>query len=218
MNKQVDFERVLSILSDEVKRYDVPFVEFLKVQTKDPFKILVAVVLSSRTKDELTAKVCSRLFKIVNDVVGLNSLSVEMIEKLIYPVGFYKTKAKNLKKISEILISKDLSGFDTVEKLLLLPGVGRKSANLIVSQVFLKPGICVDTHVHKIVNRLGFVSTKTPNETELKLKKMIKEKYWSEINNVFVPFGQFICRPVSPFCSKCPIEMFCNKVGVDKNR
>ncbi len=185
----------------------------------DPFKVLVSTLLSLRTKDDTTKEASLNLFKQADTPKKLSLLSEEEIEKLIYPVGFYKTKAKNLKKISKILIDKYSSRVpDKLEELLALPNVGRKTANLVLSKGYNKAAICVDIHVHRISNRLGLVKTKNPKETEFELMRILPKKYWIEYNDLLVPFGQNICRPISPFCSKCPISGFCDRVGVEHFR
>ncbi len=185
----------------------------------DPFKVLVSTILSLRTKDDTTKKASLRLFKQADTPEKLAALSEEEIKKLIYPVGFYKTKAENLKKIADILIKNYSSKVpDKLEDLLELPNVGRKTANLVLSKGYNKAAICVDVHVHRISNRLGLIKTRNPKETEFALMKILPEKYWIEYNDLLVPFGQNICRPVSPFCSRCPIDNFCDKVGVEQFR
>ena len=141
------------------------------------------------------------------------------IEKLIYPVGFYKTKAKHLKQLPIILKQEFNNKIpETIEELIKLPGVGRKTANLVVTIAFNKPGICVDTHVHKIMNRIGYIETKTPYETEMRLRDKLPKKYWKTINSILVAFGQNLCTPISPHCSNCPINKYCNRLGVKKSR
>lgn len=215
--KHVD--NIFAILDKIVPRLDVPVVELIESQTRDPFKILVATVLSARTKDGMTAKVCMRLFKKVSKPADLMSLSESDIQNLIYPVGFYKNKATYLKKIPFVLKER----FDgiiptTVDELIQLPGVGRKTANLVVAVAFKKPAICVDIHVHRMSNRLGLVRTKTPYETEMRLRKKLPKKYWLKINNYFVAYGQAICTPVSPWCSKCALQKYCKQIHVTSTR
>ncbi len=185
----------------------------------DPYKVLVSTVLSLRTKDATTMEASLRLFEVADTVEKLNTLEEHEIEKLIYPVGFYKTKAKNLKKIAEIIIEKyDSNVPDDMDNLLSLPNVGRKTANLVLAKGYGIPAICVDVHVHRISNRLGLIKTKDPLETEMKLREILPKKYWIEYNDLLVPFGQNICKPISPFCSLCPLSEFCDKIGVDKSR
>lgn len=219
MTKPVDIEQIISILKKHVVDFDVPVVDLINIQTKDPFKVLIATILSARTKDEVTAKVCGRLFEKITAPDDFKQLSEQRIEKLIYPVGFYKTKAKHLKLLPSVLDA-EFAGVipSTVDELVKLPGVGRKTANLVVAVAFSKPAICVDIHVHRINNRLGYVKTTTPFETEMELRAKLPKKHWKTYNSVFVAFGQHLCRPVSPKCSVCPIAEYCNKVGVTTTR
>lgn len=215
----VDIDKVVRILKKEVKTYDVPIVELIEVQTKDPFKVLVATILSARTKDQTTAAACRRLFEKVKKPQDLKKLTIKQIEKLIYPVGFYHNKAKHLKELPDVL--DELYGNKvphTVEELVKLPGVGRKTANLVVAVAHVKPAICVDIHVHRISNRLGYVKTKTPLETEMALRKKLPKKHWITYNTIFVMFGQNLCTPISPKCSICPIYDQCNRIGVKTSR
>ena|SRR3989344_3612488 len=210
-------EDIFKILKKETKKYKVPVIEFIKVQKKDPFRILIATILSARTNDRTTAEVCKRLFKKVKNFRDLDKLNVKEIEKLIYPVGFYRNKAKSLKKLPAKI--KELKGIPrNIDDLLKLPGVGRKTANLVLVNAFDKDAIGVDVHVHRISNRLGYVKTKNPEETEKALRKKLPRRYWKDINRLFVMLGQNICKPVSPYCSKCPINKYCKKVGVKKRR
>lgn len=206
---------IYKILEKEVKTYDVPIVDLIKVQTNDPFKVLIATILSARTKDETTAVVCKKLFKKINSFNDLKKIDQDKLVKLLYPVGFYKTKAKHLKELP-IKINELFDGQipETVEELVKLPGVGRKTANLVVVIAFDKPGICVDTHVHRIMNRFGYVRTKTPLETEMTLRKKLPTKYWLGINSMLVAFGQNLCRPISPKCDICPVYQHCQRIGL----
>ena len=215
----VDIDSIYLTLKKETKNYKVPVVDLVEIQTKDPFKVLLATILSARTKDETTLKAVKKLFPKVKKPSDLNKLSKENIEKLIYPVGFYHNKAEHLKKFP-LVLKREFNNIipSTVEELVKLPGVGRKTANLVVAVAFNKPAICVDTHVHTITNRLGYVHTKNPLKTELQLRKKLPKKYWITFNSILVAFGQNLCRPVSPFCSKCPINRYCNKVGVTTHR
>lgn len=212
----------IDLLIVKLREAYLSFVEPVVTQIakdNDPFKVLVSTVLSLRTKDDTTKKASLNLFKQADTPEKLASLSEKEIKNLIYPVGFYKTKAKNLKKISTILIDKYSSKVpDNLEDLLALPNVGRKTANLVLSKGYNKAAICVDIHVHRISNRLGLLKTKNPKETEFELMRILHRKYWIEYNDLLVPFGQNICRPVSPFCSKCPIYGFCDRVGVEQSR
>ena len=217
--KNVNIDSIYRILSKEVKNYKVPVVDLIKIKTQSHFKVLVATILSARTKDETTIKVCERLFEKVKDVNDFEKLSEAEIEKLIYPVGFYRTKAKHLKKLPKVL-NEEFNGKipSEIDALLKLPGVGRKTANLVRAVAFKKPALAIDVHCHRIFNRLGYIQTKTPFETEMKLMEKLPKKYWEKINSIFVAFGQHLCRPVSPHCSKCPIIKHCNQVSVKKKR
>jgi endonuclease-3 len=155
----------------------------------------------------------------VSSSEDLERISHKELARIIFPVGFYNTKAKHLKELPKILKTLFQNKIpESVDELVKLPGVGRKTANLVVSVAFNKPAICVDTHVHKIMNRLGYIKTKTPFETEMILRKKLPKKYWISINSMLVSFGQHLCRPISPHCSICPIERYCNKVGVKNSR
>jgi exodeoxyribonuclease-3 len=208
-------DEVYPLLEKEVTGYkDLPIVDLIAVQTRDPFKVLVATILSARTKDETTAKASARLFKKASDPESLAQLSEEAIAKLIYPVGFYKNKARFLRELPAALEA--LGGYipDTIDDLVKLPGVGRKTANLVVAVAFNKPAICVDTHVHRIMNIWGYVETKTPLETEMALRQKLPEKYWIRINSILVAFGQAVCKPVRPHCDRCIIQELCPQIGV----
>jgi len=210
---------VIEILRRETKKWDIPIVTLMSQTERNPFKILIATVLSLRTKDEVTAKAADRLFQVADNPYDMMKLDGEEIAALIYPVGFYRRKAKNIKEICKVLIDKyDGKVPDDIDELLKLPGVGRKTANLVVTLGYGKPGICVDTHVHRISNRLGYVDTKTPEETEFALRKKLPKEYWIEINDLLVSLGQHICHPTSPKCSQCPIKEYCEKRGVKRSR
>ncbi|MDK2791111.1 MAG: endonuclease [Methanothermococcus sp.] len=171
------------------------------------FKVLVSTILSARTKDETTEKVSKELFKKVKSPEDLINIDLKELENLVYPSGFYRTKAKNLKKLGEILVKNYNSKVPkNIEELVKLPGVGRKTANLVVTLAFDNYGICVDTHVHRICNRWDYVNTDTPEETEMELRKKLHKKYWKEINNLLVVFGREICSPV-PKCKTCYDEV-----------
>ena len=210
----IDIDHFINILVEEVRNYQVPVVDLIAVQTRDPFKVLVATILSARTKDETTAKASARLFKKVSDMDGLESLDETTIAKLIYPVGFYKNKAKYLKELPVAIEQFGGRIPDSVDELTRLPGVGRKTANLVVAVAFNKPAICVDTHVHRIMNIWGYVQTKTPLETEMVLRQKLPEKYWIKINSILVAFGQATCKPVRPHCDRCIIASQCPQIGV----
>lgn len=209
---------VIRILKREFRKYRVPIVTEVSWR-KDPFHVLTSCILSLRTKDETTAQAFRRLRKIAKTPKQLMNLSVKEIEKAIYPVGFYKTKARRLKEIGKVLVEKYKGKVpDEIDELLKLKGVGRKTANLVVSLGYNKPGICVDTHVHRISNRLGYVKTKNPHETEFALRKKLPKRYWIIYNDLLVTWGQNVCVPISPFCSRCAIRKYCKRAGVKRSR
>lgn len=215
----VNIDAIYTILKKEVINYKVPIVDLIKIQTNDPERVLIATILSARTKDQTTAAACKKLFAKISRVMDLEHISEKEIEQLIYPVGFYKTKAKHLKQLPAILKEKFGEKIpETVEELIKLPGVGRKTANLVVAVGFQKPGMCVDTHVHRITNRLGYVTTKNPFQTEMALRKKLPKQYWEKINSMLVAFGQHTCTPISPHCSRCPIRKYCKRVDVTTSR
>ncbi len=205
-------EKMLKLV--DASKTHTPIVDLIAVQTKDPFKVLVATILSARTKDEVTAKAAGRLFATAPDCEALARLSVEEINKLIYPVGFYKAKAGYLAQLPRALANFAGQVPDAIDDLVTLPGVGRKTANLVRSVAFGKPAICVDTHVHRITNIWGYVQTKTPLETEMALRDQLPGQYWLTINSILVAFGQAICKPVAPHCDVCPVDQLCPKIGV----
>lgn len=186
---------------------------------RDPFKVLIACILSLRTQDSTTEKASERLFRLASTPEAMAELPVKDIEKAIYPVSFFRIKSVRIKEMSHELVGKYGSKVpDEIEELLKLKGVGRKTANLVATLGYNKPGICVDTHVHRITNRWGYVRTKTPEETEFTLREKLPLKYWKEINGLLVALGQGICRPLSPYCSKCAIARYCARVGVVRSR
>ena len=209
---------IVTILKRENKKYIVPIVTIVSM-TKSPFMVLISCILSLRTKDKVTAEASNRLFKLADNPQKMLGLSIKNIEKAIYPVGFYKTKAKRIKEICRVLLD-DYEGVvpNEIDELLKLNGVGRKTANLTVTLGYGKLGICVDTHVHRISNRLGLVKTKTPEQTEFALRKKLPQKHWLFYNDLLVTYGQNLCVPISPWCSKCKIFKYCKRVGVKKSR
>ena len=187
-----------------------PIIDLVAAQTHDPFRVLVGTILSARTQDGTTAEACERLFQSVRTSADLKQISHEELERLIFPVGFYRTKAKHLKMLPEVLGEKFGGRIpDTVEELCELPGVGRKTANLVVVLGFNGYGICVDVHVHRICNRLGLIRTRDPLETEMTLRKILPKRYWQTWNSYLVSFGQTRCRPIHPRCDTCPIRQWC---------
>ena len=210
---------VIRKIKHYVKDLPTPIVELIEAQTKDPFKVLVTTILSARTKDETTTAVVKKLFKKINRASDFRKYSVTQIEKLIYPVGFYKNKARFLKELPDVLDEKFSGDIpSTIDELVQLPGVGRKTANLVVAVAFSKPAICVDVHVHRISNRLGYIVTETPFETEMLLRDILPKRYWKTYNTYLVAFGQHTCRPLSPKCSQCPVKKYCKRVGVTSKR
>jgi endonuclease-3 len=215
--------RIMPVLEHASLAWRMPWVEEDVSRKRDPFRVLVACILSLRTKDETTAVASNRLFALADTPETLAALPVETVEKAIYPVGFYRNKARAILDISNTLAAGHAGHDagqvpDTMEGLLSLRGVGRKTANLVLSAGFGKPAICVDTHVHRITNRWGYVSTKTPDETETALREKLPPRFWKPINRLLVMFGQNVCKPVSPICSACPIGELCERVGVGKAR
>ncbi len=210
-----DIDNFLSTLEKEVASYQVPVVDLIAVQTKDSYRILVATILSARTRDEVTAKAAARLFKKAPNLNNLSKLAAEDIESLINPVGFFRNKASYLSKLPAVIAEKYNGKIpETVEDLCQLPGVGRKTANLVVAVAFKKPAICVDTHVHRIMNIWGYVNTKTPLETEMALREKLPGKHWLKVNSILVAFGQGTCKPVRPHCDRCLLARDCPKIGV----
>lgn len=210
-----DIEQVYAILEEEFHKYRMPVVELIETQTKDPFKVLITTIMSARTKDETTEAAARKLFQKVSNPDDLAKLNEKEIEELIFPVGFYHEKAKNLKRLPQAL--NELYGGkipSSVEELVLLPGVGRKTANLVVAVAFDKPAVCVDIHVHRIFNRMGYLKTSTPLETELTLRKHFPVKLWTTFNSYFVSFGQHTCRPINPHCNVCPVFEYCSRIDV----
>jgi endonuclease-3 len=185
----------------------------------DPFRVLVACILSLRTQDTTTAPAAARLFAVADTPTATLRLPASRIAELIYPVGFYRTKARVILGICRDLLGRfDGRVPDTIDELLTLDGVGRKTANLVVTLGFDKPGICVDTHVHRISNRLGYVRTRTPEQTEMALRARLPRRYWIGYNDLLVSFGQNVCAPISPRCSTCPVSGLCRRVGVTSAR
>lgn len=218
MNDQ-DVGIIISILEEEIKKWELPIVSHLAKTKHDPFTILISTLLSLRTKDEVTAEATKRLFMLAKTPEAMRKLTPEVIARAIYPVGFYRNKAATI-----LAVCRDLKDRfhdrvpDTIEQLLTIKGVGRKTANLVVSLGFGKEGICVDTHVHRISNRLGYVKTKTPEQTEFALRGKLPNRYWTDYNTLLVAFGRRICLPISPLCSRCPVNIYCDRVGIVRSR
>ena len=211
--------QIIALLEEEAKTWEVPIVTQYADDKKGPFTILISTLLSLRTKDEVTEAASKRLFLLADSPESMVSLTAEAIEKAIYPVGFYRNKARSIIAVCRDLIERFQSRVpDTIEELLTLKGVGRKTANLVVTLGYGKEGICVDTHVHRISNRLGYVATRAPDETEFALRGKLPRSYWIRYNTLLVAFGRTICRPVSPLCSRCVIYQDCDRVGVQHHR
>jgi len=210
----------IRILRREVRRWQEPVVGVVaRESARDPFRILISCLLSLRTKDKTTSEASARLFDLGRTPVGLLKLSRRRIERAIYPVGFYRTKAKAIHAICRRLLAVYEGKVpQSIDELTTLPGVGRKTANLVVTVGYQKPGICVDIHVHRISNRWGYVKTRTPEETEYALRAKLPKRYWITFNDLLVPYGQNLCQPVSPFCSRCKLIDMCDRVGVTRSR
>jgi endonuclease-3 len=217
--KKFPFDEMIKTLKTFLKD-DIPVVTRIsKSEEGSPFLVLISTLLSLRTKDETTDKAMDRLIKKVQTPEDILDLPTEELENIIYPVGFYHNKAKILKNVSRIILERYGGKVpDSLDELLTINGVGRKTANLVVTEAYGKPGICVDTHVHRISNRLGIVSTKNPHNTEEELRKVLPQKYWIIYNTLLVAFGRRTCQPVSPRCSHCPISHICKQIGVIRHR
>jgi len=214
-----DIHPIMMALRAAVPAWQTPIVDVMAQQDETPYKILITTMLSLRTQDTTTGPASQRLFALASTPAAMLTLSAETIEKAIYPVGFYKVKAQNVLQVSRILLeSYQGETPSTIEELVKLPGVGRKVANLVLTMGFGLPGICVDTHVHRITNRWGYVQTRTPEKTEFALRAKLPPAYWIEINGHLVALGQNICHPTSPRCSQCPLSAWCERVGVTRSR
>jgi len=200
-------------------RFRAPYVGMVADETEDPFQVLISCIISLRTRDEVTDAASRRLFALAVTPAAMVGLSVEEIAEAIYPCGFYRTKAATIRDLCAVLMER----FDgrvprAQDDLLTLKGVGRKTANLVVTMGFGDDGICVDTHVHRIANRWGYVRTKSPDETEQALRKKLPRKYWKDINELLVVYGQNVCKPISPLCSGCRLQAACKRSGVTVSR
>jgi endonuclease III len=215
LNPGFDIDAVIPILEEHFHTVRTPVVDFIQAKTKDPFKVLVATILSARTKDDTTTKVVTVLFDKIKTYKDIDRYSEAEINKLIYPVGFHNAKAKHLKQLPAVLQEKFRGKVPSeIDDLLLLPGVGRKTANLVRAIAFNLPAICVDVHVHRISNRWGYVQTQSPFDTEMALRAVLPEKYWIMYNSYVVAFGQNLCYPRKPRCHECPIYQYCARIGV----
>lgn len=212
-------DAVMATLREHMPQFQQPLIDQMGVAGATPFRVLIATILSLRTKDTLTAVVAPRLFAAADTPEAMLALGEERIAELIYPVGFYRNKARSIIQICRILIEHYAGAVPAdLDALLALPGVGRKTANLVLTAGFGLPGICVDTHVHRICNRWGYVQTRDPDATELALRAKLPPEYWVAINGLLVTLGQNICLPISPRCSVCPVASACARVGVTRSR
>lgn len=214
-----DIDVVMARLRAAAPAWNAPVVTFIALQTGDPFRVLISCLLSLRTKDETTGPASQRLFALADTAARMRGLDRCQIEKAIYPVGFYRTKAQTILDICAVLGERhDDRVPDDLDELLRLKGVGRKTANLVLTQGFGKPAMCVDTHVHRISNRWGYVRTKDPLATEMALRRKLPHTHWMHYNDVLVAFGQTLCQPTSPKCSECPVQEYCPRRGVLRHR
>jgi endonuclease-3 len=218
--RQDQITAALRIVKREIRQWEEPVVGVVaRESNRDPFRILISCLLSLRTKDKTTNEASARLFALAHQPATMLTLPLRKIERAIYPVGFYRTKAKSIHAICRRLL--EFYGGtvpDSIEELVTLSGVGRKTANLVVTVAYGRPGICVDIHVHRISNRWGYVRTKTPEETEQALRRKLPATHWITFNDLLVPYGQNLCQPVSPFCSQCKLIEYCDRVGVTRSR
>jgi endonuclease-3 len=202
-----------------IRAWEPPALNKIAEESHDPFRVLISCILSQQTKDEVTGAASVRLYRLADQPKTMLALSQQRIARAIYPVSFYRTKARVIRQVCQTLLTRFAGRVpDSLDTLLSLNGVGRKTANLVVTVAYRKPGVCVDTHVHRISNRWGYVTTKTPEQTEMALRQKLPKRHWIYYNDLLVPFGQHLCRPISPFCSRCPIERWCARVGVTIHR
>lgn len=214
-----DIHACIRILKREIRRWKEPVVGVVAKASRDPFQILISTLLSLRTKDQTTAEASARLFRLATTPKAMLAIPRRVIERAIYPVGFFRIKARHIHEICRDLLARYGGRVpDEIEELLTLKGVGRKTANLVVTLGYRKPGICVDIHVHRISNRWGYVRSKTPEQSEEALRRKLPRRYWLIYNDLLVPFGQNLCTPVSPRCSQCKLARYCERVGVVKSR
>jgi endonuclease III len=214
-----EIHAAVRILRREAPKWQTPVVTLIAEASDSPFKVVISCILSLRTQDSTTAQASRRLFALAQSPETMVRLSAKKIEQAIFPVGFYRTKAKTILEICRKL-NEEYSGRvpDEIDELMKFKGVGRKTANLVVTLGYNKPGICVDTHVHRISNRWGYVKTATPEKTEVALREKLPKQYWIEYNDLLVSFGQQLCRPISPLCSQCPVAKYCSQIGVTVRR
>jgi endonuclease III len=217
--KDREIHAAVRTLRREAPKWQTPVVTLIAEASDSPFKVLISCILSLRTQDSTTAQASRRLFALADSPETMVRLTAKKIEEAIYPVGFYRTKAKTILEICRNL-NENYCGRvpDEIDELIKFKGVGRKTANLVVTLGYNKPGICVDTHVHRISNRWGYIKTATPEKTEVALRQKLPKQYWIEYNDLLVSFGQRLCRPISPLCSQCPVAKYCSQTGVTVRR
>lgn len=216
-NRQIG--RVLQLVRHAISTWEPPALNKIAEESHDPFRVLISCILSQQTKDHVTEVASERLYRLADRPETILALSERRIAGAIYPVSFYRTKARTIREVSRTLLTRFAGRVpDSLEELLSLKGVGRKTANLVLTVGYRKSGVCVDTHVHRISNRWGYVKTKTPEQTEMALRQKLPKRHWIYYNDLLVPFGQHLCRPISPFCSRCPVARWCARVGVTIHR
>ena len=215
----MNFDKIMKILEKEYEKLDSPVVTLIAETHKNPFMVLISTLISLRTRDEVTIEVCRDLFEILKEPIDYKKLTIEELENIIKKCGFYRNKARTIYDICKTLVEEyDSIVPNDIDELLKFKGVGRKTANLVLSEGYNLPGMCVDVHVHRISNRLGVLKSKTPDETELILRKILPIDYWNNYNTYLVAYGQKICRPISPHCSNCKLKDICKRVGVKTSR
>jgi len=215
-----DIDKLFLLLESEYKRFETPSVtKIANLIKSNPFAVLISTLISLRTKDEVTLKASERLFSRADNPFDMLKLSTDEVERLIYPAGFYRKKSLLILDISKYLVENYQGRVpNSLDELLKIKGVGRKTANLVLVEGFGVPAVCVDTHVHRIMNRMGLVNTKNPDETEMVLRDKLPVKYWIKWNEYLVAYGQNVCKPISPLCSTCKLSDFCAKINIKRWR
>jgi endonuclease-3 len=215
MSNEFPIDKIIEILDVESRKWKSPVDTLVALQKHNPFLVLITTIVSLRTKDEVTIKVCEKLYEKLSKPEDILKLSVDDVSKLIYPCGFYNNKAIQIYDICHRLINEYKSIVpNEIDELTKFKGVGKKTANLVLAEGYSLPAMCVDVHVHRISNRFGYVRTKTPDETEMWLRKKLPKQYWNRYNQILVALGQSICRPISPKCSECPVLKYCKRINV----
>ena len=212
----IPWDEIIPVLRKAADNTQTPSVTEIAGTRPDPYRVLVSTIISLRTRDKVTLEASKRLFAVAPDCSALAALETEKIAQVIYPAGFYRVKARQLKRIAQELDGRGVPSEKS--ELLALPGVGIKTANLVLGLAFGIPAICVDTHVHRIPNRAGWIETSSPEKSEKALEKILPREYWIEINTLLVAFGQQVCTPVSPRCGGCPLRAWCRRTGVVRFR